>query len=175
MNIKKLKYRIGDAVKIDLMNEVFPVYEDVKEKTYRKLVRSKDNYNFSGSKEKEDIRTGQITGIKTFYEGFVDKAEITTMSSNYYYEDYDYDPGGIKVEKTIYLWCVRSGYLNKEHYFFEEDIKRFLNPPKIILTRPMFIPFKDTGWNTYNGEKVKKMMSEESKFWPRDKKGRFTK
>ncbi|MDY6957871.1 MAG: hypothetical protein SVK08_01805 [Halobacteriota archaeon] len=162
MNTKNLKYKIGDYVTVDLRNEVLVEYTD----DLRKLVKSKNAYRPSISDtKKEEIRKGQITGIKTFYEGKIKYGVIT-------YPD-DYSPGYLKVSKTIYLWCVRFGYTNKEHYFFEEDISRMLMPARVVFTRNIFIPFKDVGWNTPEGEKAKEIMREESKNYPRDKKGRF--
>lgn len=185
---KEIKFRIGDKVEVDaLRNSVMAIYvpkhkpsaNGVKERDYRKLVRYCETVDDpegegAGYTLPSEFKLGVITGIKILCEGWYYAAE-RTYNYSFMAPDDGPDPGGLEVEKIHYLWCVRFGYANKEHYFFEEDIKRFLNHSSDYLKRPMHIPFKDTGWNSSLVKKCKEGMSRESKNWPRDSKGRWVK
>lgn len=180
---KALKFRIGDKVEVDFLrdevvanyterNRVYENSSTVGKQGYKSLCR---NWELKEDKKDEgfgytlpkDIRLGVITGIKVMCEGWHYQAEAYTPGYNSMYPDDPPDPGGLEVVKTHYLWCVRSGYANKEHYFFEEDIK--------IVVSSDEIPFKDTGWNSSMADKGRADMSRWSKDFPRDSKGRWSK
>jgi hypothetical protein len=178
-NKKELKFRIGDRVKIDMRKEIRVVYEDKinssgKEQQYKTLMTAEEELEkCTLSPMPEDKRRAVITGMKIFCEGW---HYASYQSSPSYFDPVgDYEPGGIDVQKVHYLWCVRFGYVNKEHYFRGEDILRILDSVGSVYNRPMYIPFKDTGWNTSTANRYRKQMSRESKSWPRDSKGRWSK
>lgn len=176
---KSLTYRIGDHVKVDMTKEVRVIYEKrinskgVKQ-DYKTLIKADEEFaKQSLSPMPKDIRKGVITGMKMICNGWHYRSYQSSPS--YFDPVGDYEPGGIDVQEIVYLWCIRFGYMNKEHYFKEEDITRFLNTPSQTLTRPMFIPFKDTGWNSSQADQARENMKREVKSYPRDKKGRFVK
>lgn len=163
MRRKTPKFKIGEVVEIDkwkaIKIEYLPINGDVNQQR-KTCVRS--NYGREDDPYcPKDICFGLITGMKRFIEG----KYYAPSKSGWSYDgpDYDYEPGGVIQENMVTCWCVRTGYLNKELYFFEEDI---------VEVDPIYrhdIPMLDTGWT----KKAREQMRRESKEWDRDKKGRF--
>ena len=160
---KKRKFQIGEVVEIDKWNAIKILYLPMdegsrkKRKTCVRTNHGRENDPYCP----KDIVVGVITGMKRFIEGEYFPPSKPGMSS--YDPDYDWEPGGVVQDKIVTCWCVRTGYLNKELYFFEEDI---------TVVDPIYkhdIPMLDAGWN----DRAREQMSRESKTWDRDEKGRF--
>lgn len=153
--MKKRRFTIGDIVEVDKEHRVVSRY--VKDK---KVMQRYNHGSVHGNAYKEVV-IGVITGLKRFIEG--EYYPASKGGSFYWYEDAEYEPGGVIWEKTITCWGVRTGYLNKELYFFEKDIE------EVDPIHHHDIPLLETGWN----KKYREQMSRESKEWPRNEKGRF--
>lgn len=98
-------------------------------------------------------KKGIICGMKRRVEGKI-------VGSNHYGLLDDYDPPYLNPEKVILLYQVKQGMLNVPMEVLEEDIK-FI---------PAFqIPMLFSEWNKRERERL----SEYSKHFPRDEKGRF--
>lgn len=168
---RKLKFRIGDTVEVDMRKEASVYYQARKDsngrmRDYKTLIKAEELLaEQTLSPMISDVRKAVVTGMKMYCNGwFYPPGKFVGFSNMH--PDEDPDPGGIDVQETVFLWCVRFGYMNKEHYFFEEDIIK-------VPGKGVFIPFKDTGWNSSLADKGREAMSRESKEWPRDSKGRF--
>lgn len=139
----KPKFKIGQKVLVNLADKIVPKYVD----NYREMVR--ENIH-----DREVL--GRITGVKIFQEGEVVSGQVF---NTYNYESYD--PPYLNVKETITTYAVRLGYKNKEIYFLPEDIN--------LTETDKDIPYLYSGWT----EEERKWMSDQSKDWPRDSKGRF--
>jgi len=160
---KKRRFEIGQVVEIDKWNAIRIEYIPYPDKKYRQRKTCvRINYGRENDPHcPKDVVVGVITGMKRFVEGEYFPSSGPTHSYDSY--DYDYEPGGVHVERTLICWCVRTGYLNKELYFFEEDVTE---------VDPIYkhdIPMLDTGWP----DRAREQMRRESKTWDRDEKGRF--
>lgn len=165
----KRKFRIGQPVEVNLNHQVAVDYEDGGR--YRKVKRAID---WGIKKETNDPVLAIVTGAKLFQEGTYHAGGGSSRFSNYggHYEDYE--PAYLSFDRNVEVWAVRTGYRNKEIYFFEQDLK-------ITESLKMFdqwmcfptsdIPFFYSGWT----EHFKKKVSKESKDWARDEKGRWAK
>jgi hypothetical protein len=166
-------FKIGDVVKVDKNKRVDAFYEPIEKGAKReKRVMRRSNYMITDP-WKDEVK-GIITGMKRFLEGeYFAPSNARGLSYGGHYEDYE--PGGIHHEKTVRLWCVRTGLYNKEIYFFPEDIVLIEKYQAIDFSHKKYpIPQVDNGWSS-GCEDYKKQMSRESKSWPRDEKGRFCK
>jgi hypothetical protein len=157
--MKERKFNIGDIVEVDKENRVEAFYTGEKGDNRVLLRHNHDRQN--DLNVYKEITIGVITGLKRFVEGKYYPSSTSTPS--YYSPDYDIEPGGVIHEKTITCWAVRTGYLNKEIYFFEEDIT------EVDPIHRHDIPTLDTGWT----KKAREDMSRWSKGFGRDAKGRF--
>ena len=162
----KRKFRIGQTVRVNLNHRLKVDYD---EHNYRRIKRSLE---WGIVTETNDLVLAVITGVKLFQEG-----RYYAGSSGGVFEPYDYEPGYLEVKQSIDAWGVRTGYKNKEIYFFEEDITKvddkfttdnFGN--KVMLEDRLNIPYLYTGWTSH----ARKRLSEDSKTFPRDSKGRWT-
>lgn len=159
--MKKRRFTIGDIVEVDKEKRLVPRYIPVAEGASReKRVIQRYNQDSVHGNAYKEIRLAVITGMKRFIEG-------EYYPSNTFYDGYnggmEVEPGGVIQENIVTCWAVRTGYLNRELYFFEEDLKE---------VDPIYrhdIPFLDTGWN----DKARKDMSRWSKDFNRDERGRF--
>lgn len=142
----KPTFKIGQSVQVNLGDEVGAKYDN---KNYRVIGYIKDYLN--------EYVDGKITGMKTFQEGQIRGGY---KYHNYYDFEPEYSTPYLDVKDTIKVWGVRLGYINRELYFFEEDI---------IKIDDRDIPYKYVRWT----DEEKEWMSKESKHWPRDEKGRF--
>lgn len=163
MKRREKKFSIGDVVEIDkwkaLKNYYVPIEKGIS-KTRKEVHRINWGREEDPTRPRE-ICLGIITGMKRFIEG-----EYYSPSSPIYsYDSYDrdYEPGGVVQDNIVTCWCVRTGYLNKELYFFEEDIQ------KVDPIHKHDIPMLDTGWTNA----AREQMSRPSRDFERDEKGRF--
>ena len=100
---------------------------------------------------------GQITGLSRRYTGYVaiDRGD-------------DYNYSRLVVKGFALFWCVREGLLNKELLVAEEDLTLL----SYFMSHPIpSLKVKQYPWSAAHREQ----MSEWSKDFPRDSKGRFTK
>jgi hypothetical protein len=167
---RKTKFTIGDIVKVDLENRVVSRYIDHDGKIQKVMQRFNQDSIFS-TRYKEVVKA-VVTGLKRFVEGEYYAPERSFYGYGSSYEEYD--TGGVIHENTIQCWAVRTGYLNKEFYFFEKDIRMIQSVDQMYFVNDDSrdeIPLLYTGWN----DKYRKQMSRESKDWPRDERGRFCK
>jgi len=115
-------------------------------------------------------REGDITGA-----GYRHLGVIHTGGSYYSLEGTEYESGYLEIKKTVFVWKVRFGFLNKEVDVLEEDIIA-CSGDKIIVNfkgaKKLPIKFAEQPGFT---EEYRKILSEESKLYPRDSKGRFCK
>lgn len=102
-------------------------------------------------------RLGQVVGLCTRYDG---KTIWPTMSY-----DGDCDPPYFQREKSHRFWLVRFGLMNKPVEIGEEDMRlAAINEVKELPTlypKPVML------------EREKQNLSEDSKHWPRDERGRW--
>jgi len=77
----------------------------------------------------------------------------------------EYEDPWFESTKRHFLYKIKEGMMNKEHLALPKDIK---------LIEPFKIPILKTHQPEYT-EAWRKMMSEDSKNWPRDSKGRWAK
>ena len=162
----KRKFRIGQPVKVNLNHRVKVDYDH---KNYRRVKRTLE---WGYKTDTDNLVLAIVTGVKTFKEGQYYKGSDSVFSYGSSYEDYE--PAYLAAQNIVNVWAVRTGYRNKEIYFFEEDLKPYGNTHKIFDQYICFdldnIPFFYSGWNAY----YRKQMSRESKDWPRDEKGRWS-
>ncbi len=146
MNAKKLakKYAIGDNVQISQT-----VCIETNEAGCR-CVRRKEDHSPG--------IFGKIIGLKRFFLGDVEGG------------GYGMDEGGsvnyLLVDRTIVVWEIRRGYLNKPIYAFDKDVQivDVLSPAKKF---PLI-------WQRQWSETAKQSLRDEMKDAPRDAKGRWT-
>ena len=164
----KRKFRIGQPVLVNLNDQVVAKYDRGE---YRRVARVKHWHGHN--LHTNDPVLAIVTGVKEFREG---KYHAGSTSGHGFLQNYDdYEPAYTTTDNVVFAWAVRLGYKNKEIYFFEEDLKPYGNTHKIFDQYICFdldnIPFLYTGWSDY----YRKQMSRESKDWPRDEKGRWSK
>jgi hypothetical protein len=163
---EKRKFRIGQVVEVNLNDRLKADYDRGE---YRRVARVRDWHGHDV--ESNELVLAIITGVKVFREG-----QYCAGDSNrsIYRPDDDYDPPYLSVKENVTAWAVRLGYKNKEIYFFEEDIKSkevhyFFD--QYICFPKEDIPYFYNSWN----DRYRQQMSRESKDWPRDAKGRWSK
>ena len=100
-------------------------------------------------------RLGQVVGLCARYDGHV-------QGGNFY--NYD-DPPYFVPEKTHLFWLVKFGLMNKPVEVSEDNMR--LASIDEVENLPTRYP-KST-----MSEKDKQFLSEDSKTWPRDKKGKW--
>lgn len=161
----KRKFRIGQPVRVNLN---YRVKVDYDQKEYRRVKRTLE---WGIKTETNDLVLAIVTGVKTFQEGQYHKGSSSVFGYGGSYDDYE--PAYLVPEKIVDVWAVRTGYKNKEIYFFEKDLTPYGNTHQIFDQYICFdmdnIPYFYSGWNDY----YRKKLSREAKDWPRDKKGRW--
>jgi hypothetical protein len=165
----KRKFKIGQLVKVNLNQQAIADYDEGDRKVMRKV-------DWEGyKKEQDDLVLAKITGVKTFQTG-------TYHAGSRGGYEYEAEPAYFTPDKNVNVWAVRLGYRNKELYFFEADITPFDHKGIEIVT---FKQIKDSAsndsldipwfWNGGFPDNYRKQMSRESKDWPRDERGRWSK
>jgi len=160
----KRKFRIGQPVRVNLN---YRIKVDYDQNYYRRVKRTLE---WGIKTETNDLVLAIVTGVKTFQEGQYHKGSSSVFGYGGSYDDYE--PAYLVPEKIVDVWAVRTGYKNKEIYFFEEDL--VVTESLKMFDQWMCFPTKDipyfySGWN----DNYRKQMSRESKDWPRDSKGRW--
>lgn len=144
----KPKFNIGDYV------EAVPSTLDYQGKYERVLVKGATKVR------------GVIVGAIIRYTG-----KVEMDSDDYGYNSYSY----FVPKKGITLWQIREGYINKPKEALEEDIKLLWYVDDMMS----IIPWKKSGLSQYNRERLSREMKDlyrtNPEYFPRDKKGRFTK
>jgi hypothetical protein len=102
-------------------------------------------------------RIGQIVGITTRYDGFVEYEGLGEDGGFYYFSP----------TKAHCFWLVRFGLSNKEVCVADEDLYYAGDNARHPL--PYSYPLRKMDSLT------KQVLREDSKRWPRDTKGRWTK
>jgi hypothetical protein len=162
----KRKFKIGQLVKVNVNNRVEPVY---KEDRIRLVLRQTEIYGYN--KEPDTLQLARITGVKLFQEGKYQAGSTIFRGYGSSYEDYD--PAYLESSNTVTVWAVRLGYRNKEIYFFEEDIIPIdIFIPSVPGEIKEDIPYF---WAGGYSKAYREKLSRESKEWPRDEKGRWSK
>jgi hypothetical protein len=111
-------------------------------------------------KETNDLVLAKITGAKSFQEGKHTRGYASGLG-------FESEPSYFTFERTVVVWALRLGYRNKEKYFFEEDIKPITRRPTEFLED---IPYLYSGWT----KEYRKKLSRESKDWPRNDQGQWS-
>ena len=161
----KRKFKIGQVVEVNLNYRVIANYT----KGGKRVVMRKTDWEGYNS-ETNDLVLAKVTGVKTFQLG------QHHAGSSWGYE-YEAEPAYLAVSGQVDVWAVRLGYKNKEIYFFEKDIvvtpanELVLFGEMVCVKVNLDIPYF---WNGGWSEELKKRMSRESKDWPRDKRGRWS-
>ena len=151
-------FKIGQLVKVNLNKQVKADYEG----NHRVVKRIVEWRGYKG--ETDDLVLARITGVKQFWEGEY------TPGYRGSWDHYESEEPYTSQDNQVVVWCVRLGYRNKELYYFEEDIHD-AQETVIYPKHGEEIPYVYSGWTDHS----RKKMSRESKDWPRDKKGRWTK
>jgi hypothetical protein len=168
MSKKKLKFNIGDIVLISA--EIDPSYVEERNNKPIKVYR---RYSYPYPKE------GQIVGAARRFFGEI-ISPSGSIGSGYDPYDYEYCPGYLDIKDSKFLWLVRLGLLNKPLFCLEEDLKlKDKVYPHSIRAIPKWgkqyeLPLLYSEQPPFPDE-LRKLLSEEAKQAPRDKKGRFTK
>ena len=153
-------YKIGQLVLVNLNREARPGYDASDNRRVKRAIEW-DSYKA----HTDDLVLARITGVKCFWEGKYNQGSRAIAGYGSHYEDYE--QAYTTQDKQITVWGVRLGYKNKEIYFFPEDIQRL-----DFVAMGQDIPYFFCG--PYSKD-YRKKMSRESKDWPRDKHGKFSK
>ena len=153
--MKQYKYNIGDLVRVIGESEVG--YDEA------------DNRDIYTIKFNEPI-IGKICGMK---RKFLGKYNPQTPSYKYAYDIDVTEQAFLDVKGSVLLYEVKQGMLNKPILVLEEDIERLSSAELILKFRYQF-PLIYSHKVVYS-EEERKIMSEYSKSFPRDEKGRFCK
>lgn len=78
-----------------------------------------------------------------------------------------YESPYLEITGSKLFWKIRQGYLNKAVEALEEDI-RLIEPVKSVKRKQIPLKYADTSRINW------KSVSQDSKNWPRDEKGRWT-
>ena len=158
----KNRFKIGDWVVITA--KVVANYIDYDENdnplVYENTFTKKVKYT-KRVIEREQIKpaVGKVVGM------------AARMNGKYHRERHNYDPlrgsdyesGYLSFTKVIYVWLVRTGMLNKAIEVLDADISLWKGEVKTFPLKYMS-PWSDD---------LRKAVSENSKTWPRDEKGRW--
>lgn len=139
----KYKFKIGDWVEVKSI-----VKFDYNENMQREIIK----------KEKKFI--GQVCGLRKRHLG-----ELKNYPTHSYCGDYD--PPYLKVEEVVEVYLVTIGMINLPYEVLEEDIRLLDNSMYEYYARRL--PKK----YCYISDKTRKILSEYSKDFLRDSKGRF--
>jgi len=148
--MKQYKYNIGDLVKV-----IKKSYVDYDETGEREVY----------TQELDKPIIGKVSGIK---RKFLGKYNPQSSPGQNYFEETNYGPAYLEVKGSVLFYEVKQGMLNKPILVLEENIillERWMMSENLPL---FFTPFKLT-------EQDKKNLSEYSKAFSRDSKGRFCK
>lgn len=127
------------------------------------------HYNFDNKrvitsvKINEGVRKGIIIGGKRLQEGHVE-------------HDYceGFDEGTFFVsEKSIFVYLVSFGFMNKPAFVFPEDIRVICNADNFSYLNYYPIEYKYPYFNSYYDDKARKELRDAMKTVPRDSKGRW--
>ncbi len=146
--MKKPKYKIGQWV-IVKAEAVFGYFDN---KDGNKRVMNRQPFP-DGDKK------CVVIGMTDKHTGF---RETDTDYGDPFTGELDYTQTFLHVHDTYRVWHVRTGYMNKPFFALDEDVELLKNPPEEV-------PVKEVGWTI----QTKKELSEISKDFDRDAKGRF--
>jgi len=149
--MKKYKYNIGDLVKV--MGKSYVDYDEY---------GNRDIYTFT----LKEPMIGKVCGMRRQFLG--NYVEQSSRSYSYYHDDTIEQPY-LNVEGSALFYEVKQGMLNKPVLALEENI--------ILIERYYFALFSQLPFVHSRAvkltEKERKELSEYSKCFPRDSKGRF--
>ena len=86
-----------------------------------------------------------------------------------YMEGYDYEQASLVGGDRVLVWQIKIGYLNKPVEALEEDIRVLESYSMIRIVDKLPWMHTRNKWPQWAKDKL----SEESKSWPRDEKGRW--
>ena len=152
--MKKYKYNIGDLVRV-LKKSYIVYYEYGHRSVYT-------------SPELIKPIIGIICGMKRKFIGTY--IEQSSRTYSYYNEDC-IEQSYLKVEGSVLFYEVKQGMLNKPILVLEENIRKIETWELALHFKNYKLPFLLSGWQW--SEREKEVMSEYSKSFPRDSKGRF--
>ena len=129
---------------------------------HKTMMRDKQGSKVTWRKALEYVptkpRLGQVVGLTTKYDGVVKYETDTDFLCHYF-----------APSKAHRLWLVRFGLTNKPVCVAEEDMRPAVVGGDEIHELPYSFPPQ------VMSERDKKYLSDDSKHWPRDAKGRWTK
>lgn len=160
----KRVFKIGQFIWTDFLVEM--QYEE-EERATRKQRRVKSKRHAVRIKQDECV-WGQIVGARLKQEGTYYPAGGTTSGGMFDPPEYDYDPACLLVDKTIVLWEIRQGYLNKPLLAFASDI----HPAIGVLDGS--VPWRHS-IQTPCDARLPAELSKAAKAQPRDSNGKFVK
>jgi len=163
-------FKIGQLVKVNLNKQAIANYEHD-----NRLVKRSSEWYYA-NKHSDELLLARITGAKRYWEGkYTAGSKMTTGI----WDNFEFEPEGAYTtqDKQITVWGVRLGYVNKEIYFFAEDIVSAGVSVSVFKQEVFYPDNKDIPyfWNGGWSEHMKAKLGKESKTWPRDKKGRWKK
>jgi len=148
--MKKYKYKIGDWVEVEAIVNFY--YDGGNQRQIQRISK---------------IFIGQVCGIRNRFLG----KYIGGDSSGYSLDDYD--PAYLEVDKTIEVYLVTEGMMNKPHMVLEEGM---VSSSKGILSdKERKLPKKYIPFSYKDKKTLSELMKDMSKKFPlpRDEKGRF--
>lgn len=138
---------IGDVVNVN--NAVKPIYKGER----RVLTPIRESFR------------GQICGAKYLTLGIYNKGSLRSS-----FDGYEHEPLYLSVDEKIFVYLVRNGFINKEHYVLPGDLELF-ERCHVRHRVVNFVCNQSFIWDKHN----RNMMREEAAMQPRDGKGRFIK
>jgi hypothetical protein len=155
---KKYKFEIGEVVLAGCRAEMQFTIDEIQR-------------SYTDEKELKIIRLaspiiGKICGMRRRFYGVVHPESPCTPS--YYGGGDDYIPAYLEVKGSVLLYEIKEGMLNRPIEVLEKHITKIKDFSPGFLLNYQF-PLLYTGIT----EKVKEYLRNESKNWPRDKKGRW--
>ena len=152
--MKKYKYNIGDSVRVT-------------KKSYMGYDKDGNRRVYTFGELKEPL-IGKICGMK---RKFLGKYKQASHSWEYQYSSDVIEQSYLKVEGSVLFYEVKQGMLNKSILVLEENIIKIKTWELALHFRSYNFPLL---YSTFKwSEKERKLMSEYSKSFPRDSKGKF--
>lgn len=164
----KNKLNIGDVVNIKA--SVIPTYEDrhetitnlIGQETHGKLIKSERVLKPYKRNFKGQITGGKYLRLGVYNPGYYERS--------YFGEEDNSEQPSLSVDRTVFVYLVRDGFLNKEHYVLPDDLE--------LLERNTVdfkVPMSNQGQQEYYTPEYKEILRDAARDQPRDSKGRFKK
>ena len=101
---------------------------------------------------------GIIVGAATRFLGFI--------------KTHEWEQACLKVKKSVMVWKIRQGYMNKEYEALDEDVVSLEDPDIILLKNDIPLRYNHE-WHGMGSFERRESMSLDSRDFPRNEKGQF--